>query len=986
MQYQLLYVKSNYSLLSSLLTIKDIITFHLKEKRKYAVLCDDTMYGTMEFIKECEKVNLKPVIGLEIHVEGYDILAYAKNYQGYLHLIKLSTLQNTSKVTKEDIITYRENIIFILPFASKDYFNEYKDIITELYLGYSTLEEERISKEITEQVIFLRKCLYNKEEDKKYLPYLYAIRDGKTISEEIKYDIENKALTIPNITLYSDEAGLKNTVTLLEECEIIFPNAELLLPLYDCPNGVDSITYLKKLSSAGLYKRLTGKVDATYQKRLDYELDVICKMGFANYFLIVYDFIRYAKNNHILVGPGRGSAAGSLVAYSLGITEIDPIKYDLLFERFLNPERVSMPDIDTDLPDLYRQDVIDYVTNKYGKKRVCGIVTFSTLAAKQVIRDIGRVLNIPLYKIDRLNSYIPAMSKNNLDYFYHNNLDFRNYLLSDPTLQQVYSIATVLEGFPRQIGTHAAGIVMCQKDLDEVLPLTISDDMYLTSYSMNYLEELGLLKMDFLGIKNLTLIMNVLHDIKATTGEELNFNLIPLNDEAVYQLFQKAETTGIFQFESSGMRNFLRQLKPSNFEDIVAAIALFRPGPASNIDTYIARKEKRQEVIYLDPILKPILEKTYGIMIYQEQIMQVAHVYAGYTLGEADILRRAISKKKLDVLEKEETKFISKVEQLGRDKKVAKELFSLILKFAGYGFNRSHAVAYSMVAYKMAYLKVHYEVPFYANLLNNVIGSDAKTKEYLNELRSHHITVLKPSINKSTDKFVVLNKEIIFPFSSIKGIGITVSKTIMEARKEGPFKDLFDAFSRLIVHRITKKQLETLTLAGCFDEFGYTKRTIIESLDILINYGELTKDLDPSLVFLPELEQVKEYENVVLLEQEYNCFGFYISNHPTTVYLKQFPAVIPINQISYYFNKVISLFVMIEKIKVISTKKGEEMAFITGSDETGVTEFVFFPRIYKQYSNLVKGNLCVINGRVEKRLNELQIVAQKVEVIKENSK
>ena len=492
---------------------------------------------------------------------------------------------------------------------------------------------------------------------------------------------------------------------IVDECNLEFPKPSLLLPIYECPKGVDSSIYLISLARAGLTKRLNNNVSKEYLDRLSYELNIINNMGFANYFLVVYDFIRYAKKKGILVGPGRGSAAGSLVAYSLGITEIDPLKYNLLFERFLNPERKTMPDIDTDIPDIYRDDIINYVTEKYGKKRVSGIVTFGTLAAKQVLRDTSRIFNVPLYKVDRLTSFIPVMSHRKLIDFYKENEKFREYINSDEVLSKVYKVSSIIEGFPRQIGTHAAGIVMCKKDLDEVIPLTKSDNMYLTGYSMNYLEELGLLKMDFLGIRNLTIIMNVIDMVLKNRGVEIDFNTIPLDDSEVYNLFARSDTSGIFQFESNGMRSFLRKLKPSSFDDLIAAIALFRPGPAENIDLYIARREGREKVIYQDKVLEPILKETYGIMIYQEQIMQVAHAYAGYSLGEADILRRAISKKKVDVLKNEESKFISKAKALGHDDATSKTIFASILKFAGYGFNKSHAVAYSLVAYKMAYLK-----------------------------------------------------------------------------------------------------------------------------------------------------------------------------------------------------------------------------------------------------------------------------------------
>ena len=643
-------------------------------------------------------------------------------------------------------------------------------------------------------------------------------------------------------------------------------------------------------------------------------------MGFANYFLVVYDFIKYAKKNKILVGPGRGSAAGSLVAYTLGITDIDPLKYDLLFERFLNPERKSMPDIDTDFPDDRRGEVIDYVIEKYGKKRVSGIVTFGTLSAKQVIRDVSRVLNIPPYKVDGLCKFIPGFTKEKLKDFYDKNAAFKSRIDSDTTLTNMYNIALKLEGFPRHTSSHAAGIVMSRVDLDEVVPLTIGDGMYLTSYSMEYLEELGLLKMDFLGLKNLTIINNIINDIKTETNEDIDFSKIPLDDKETLKIFETANTSGIFQFESTGMRNFLRRLKPNSFEDIFAAIALFRPGAAINIDSYIRRKHGEEKIEYLDKSLESVTKNTYGILIYQEQIMQVARIFANYTYGEADILRKAMSKKKVDLLKNEEEKFISKSIANGHSKDKAQEIFTLILNFAGYGFNRSHSVAYSIIAYKMAYLKCHYKTIFFANLLTNFIGSETKTHEYIMEAKANKIEVLKPTINESKNRYIAKGNKIIYPISNIKSIGTVVTKAIEEAKGDNEFTDIFDCVSRLHIKGIGKKTLEVLIYANVFKEFGYNRATLIYNLDNLFNYAELTKDIDPSLVAKPEIEFQNEYRNDYLLEKEKEVFGFYLSSHPTTLYKKDNPYCIPLNEVENNFSKKIDTLILVDKIKIINTK------------------------------------------------------------------
>lgn len=975
-----LYNKSNYSLLSSMLTIDDLVSFAVNHKISSMALSDDSMYGVMEFVKKCQKENIKPIIGLTITLEEFIIVLYCKNYKGYQNLIKLSTIQNERLVTVDDLKSFSSDVIAVLPFNYRNQYLVVKDIYSDLYLGYANKNEERELLLQTKDIVFFSLSLYLNKEDSDYLSYLYKIRDGKTVSDEVGYDILNHELEIPNLLERTDNIGLLNTMRISDACNLEFPKPELLLPIYECDNASK---YLFELAKVGLNRRLNGEVNDTYRNRLSYELKIIDEMGFSNYFLVVYDFIKYAKQHDILVGPGRGSAAGSLVSYCLGITEIDPLKYDLLFERFLNPERKTMPDIDTDFPDDKRDEVIDYVVSKYGKKRVAGIVTFGTMGAKQVIRDVSRVLNIPTYKVDGLNKFIPAFTKEKLSDFYNNNQAFKARVDSDLLLSKMFKVALRLEGFPRHTSSHAAGIVMCQRDLDEVLPLTVSEGMYLTSYSMEYLEDLGLLKMDFLGLKNLTIIHNILKDIENILGEKINFNQIPLDDKEALHIFEIANTSGIFQFESVGMRNFLRNLRPNQFEDIFAAIALFRPGPAINIDSYIRRKHGEEEITYLDPCLEPILKNTYGIIIYQEQIMQVASSFAGYSLGEADILRRAMSKKKVDLLKNEEEKFIHKSLERGHSYEVSKKIFDLILNFAGYGFNRSHSVAYSLIAYKMAYLKSHYKTIFFANLLSNVIGSEAKTHEYIMEARANKLEILKPSINFSGIRYIVKDNKIVYPISNIKSIGLVVANNIMKAREDGIFVSIYDAFSRLYIAGVGKKNLETLIYAGVFHEFSYNVATLIYNLDSLFNYAELTKDIDPSLVMQPDIEEQKEYEDSYLLDKEKSVFGFYLSSHPTLMYKKDNPYTISLNEISNHFSKSIDCLILVDKIKVINTKKGDKMAFITGSDETGTMDFTLFPKVYRMYEMIEKGDLLKIRGNVEKRLDQYQVIVQKIKYLKE---
>ncbi len=966
---------SNYTLLSSLLKIDDIIAYAKKNHLPSISIADTNMYGTMEFIKKCEKENINPVIGLEIKVEGTTLVVFAKNYKGYQSLIKLSTIQNEHPLTKQEVEEHNQEVIAVVPFDSKASWKMWETIFRDSYLAFTKKEEEKEAYLETNRVIFFPKNVYGTKEDQVLLPYLYRIRDGKTISEEMDYDLVNHELERENPLSLSDNTGIVNTLNLTEKCKIEFPPFRNLLPIYECE---DPKAYLFELCKAGLNKRLNQQVPKIYQDRLLYELKVINDMGFANYFLIVYDFIKYAKKNKILVGPGRGSAAGSLVAYTLGITDIDPLKYDLLFERFLNPERKTMPDIDTDFPDNKRDLVIQYVKEKYGEKRVAGIITFGTMAAKQVLRDVARVLNVPAYKVDSLVKLIPEASKHSLKEIYEENKTFQTRVASDTILSDLYKIACRLEGFPRHTSQHAAGIVMSCIDLDEVIPLQKIDNLYLTSYSMEYLEELGLLKMDFLVIKNLTLIDNILTDIKKIEGKEIDFAKIPLDDKETIKLFETANTCGIFQFESSGMRSFLKRLRPNTFEDIVAAIALFRPGAAVNIDSYIKRKHKEEKIEYLDPSLEEITKNTYGFLIYQEQIMQAASTYAGYTLGEADILRRAMSKKKEELLKNEEEKFIKKSLERNHKEEQARKIFNLILNFAGYGFNKSHSVVYSVVAYKMAYLKCYYKTIFFANLLTNVIGSETKTSEYIQEARKNNIEIVKPTINDSKATYQVKEDKIIYPLSNIKSIGVVVCEALEKAKQEGPFQDIYDCLSRLYIAGVGKKTIETLIYADVFQEFGYNRRTLIDNLDSLFNYAELTKDIDPSLVMKPEIERKKEYDEFYLLEKEKEVFGFYLTAYPTSIYKEENPYCIPIKEIENHYNQTIDTIVIVEKIKAITTKKGDKMAFLSCSDETGMKEFILFPKAFSQIEQIEKGMVVKIRGKVEKRLNEIQVIVEKI--------
>ena len=970
--YTNLYIKTNYSLLSSLVKVDELIKCAKAKGMNSLAICDDNMTSTMLFYKICIANNIKPIIGLDLTYNNGHILLYAKDYKGYLTLVKLSTIKSSNNITLEDLKKYNSNVVIIIPYDSMHLIEQLQNIFSDLFIGYSNKEEENEIKDKYNSIVFINKVLYLKKEQSKYLKYLFMIRDNKTVLDDIEFNDNYNYLLEDEVYLLSSNKGLHNTSVISDMCNLEFPKSELLLPIYKTKDNLDATSFLKELSIKGLNKRLNGNITDEYKQRLIYELQIISKMGFSNYFLVVYDFIKYAKKNNILVGPGRGSAGGSLVAYSLGITDIDPIKYNLLFERFLNPERVTMPDIDTDFPDVYRDQVIDYVKDKYGEKNVAGIITFGTIGPRLALRDVARILNIPNHEVDLLCKFIPNITKQKLSDFYKNNPEFKNIILSDEKLKLMYEISNVIEGFPRHTSMHAAGIVMSEKPLDEVIPLVKNNDIYLSGYSMEYLEELGLLKMDFLGLKNLTTIMNIINDIEKGENIKIDFSNIPLDDKDAISIFTRADTSGIFQFESVGMKNFLRKLKPNSFEDIFAAIALFRPGPAVNIDSYIRRKHNEEKIEYLHPNLKNILQPTYGIIIYQEQIMQIASLMAGYTLGEADILRRAMSKKKLEVLQKEETKFIDGCLKRGYDYETSKKVFDLILNFANYGFNRAHSVAYSIIAYKMAYLKSKYPKYFFANLLTSVIGSEQKTKDYITEARRYNIEILLPDINLSESFYKVEEKGIRYPLSNIKNIGNITCHEITKTRNINA-TDIFESISSIVQKNINRRTIENLIDASCFTRYGYNINTLHYNLDNIINYATLIKNLDPSLVLKPDIEIKEELSKEILMSNERDLFGFYLSTHPTTTY-KSKTKVLDLNQIEFNFDKIVNTIILVEKIKITTTKKGDDMAFITGSDETTMADFTLFPKIFTKHQNIEKSDILLVKGKVEKRLDKYQII------------
>jgi len=971
--YTPLYIKTDNSLQSSLIKINDLIKYAKNNNIKSLTITDNNMYGVMDFYKMCITNDIKPIIGLECVYNNKKIVLYAINYDGYKNLLKLCTLLSEKSLEIKDLEKYSNDLVCITPFESIEIYNEIKSFYKYLYVGYKNIDE--LNSISDKKTIYFNETLYLNKADNEYIKYLDAIREGVTL-DLVTINHFNNYLLLEDEFNNKYKESMENNHFITEICNVEIPFNQKLMPKFINEEGVDSYTYIKKKCIEGLKKHFGTTVREIYKERLKYELDIINKMGFCDYFLIVSDYVKYAKENNIIVGTGRGSAVGSLVSYCLMITDVDPIKYNLLFERFLNPERVSMPDIDIDFEHEKREEVINYCINKYGSKKVVPIITFGTLGAKQSLRDVAKAMDIELGLVDSLCKLID--SRKNLKDNYKDNIKIKELLERKEDLKKCYKVSTKFEGLKRHTSIHAAGVVMSSIDLDEVIPLDKSHDFYVSGYDMTYLEEIGLLKMDFLAIKYLTTIHNIIDSINKDYNLNIKFDEIPLNDKKVIDIFTKADTIGIFQFESDGMINFLRKLKVDSMDDIFAAIALFRPGPMKNIPTYINRKNGKERIDYIDSSLESILKPTYGIMIYQEQIMQIARTMADYSLGEADILRKAMSKKKKDILLKEKEKFTSRAIKKGYDEKLVDRVYELMLKFAEYGFNKSHSIGYSIVAYKMAYLKAHFPKNFITYLLSMEISDEVKTKQYIYEAKKNNIDILKPDINLSDKKYLIEDSGIRYPLSNIRNVGTMASELIIKERENGKYIDIYDFIRRCYGKTVTSKTLESLIYAGVFDSFGFNKKTLINNLDLIINYGELIKDLDREFALEPEIVKYEEYESKELMEKELNVFGLYLTKNPITELKLKHSNIINLNEIESYFDKVVNAIVYVDKLKEINTSKGDKMAFINGSDELSNIDITLFPKTYETYKNINEKDIILVKGKVEKRFDKYQIIVNSI--------
>lgn len=1007
-----LQVYSGYSFQESTMLIKDIVSrAKMQGQRALALTDKDNLFGMVEFYKTCKKAGIKPILGMEasITVEDgiYPFVLLAKDTEGYFALCKISSkIQLEKQITIEEVATYKEHLYLLTPGyqgllernLTKELYNEtmrYLVMLKSLFQDhfYINLHHHNIAMQsvVNEhlfsfanmhhiKVVCSNQVSYLEKKDALALDLVHASKTGEHLDLKHEPITNEKYLKSTNEmeSLFPKEI-IQETISLILSIDADIPTNTLHLPKYPVPHQGSSQEYLKELCIMGLKKRFKGKkVPQEYILRLQNELRVISKMQYCDYFLIVWDYVKYAKSHGILVGPGRGSAAGSLVAYVLGITNCDPIEYQLLFERFLNEERVSMPDIDIDFQDDRREEVVKYVVEKYGHEHVAGIVTFNTYGPRVAIKDLGKVIGVPLPRLERLSSQVPTaykIKKSALE-MYQESASFQIEVDHDDHYRYIMPSVFLVERLPRNISQHAAGVILASEPLDELVPLVYGPSGFLMSqYSKDYIEEVGLLKMDFLGLKNLTVIDYILKAIEKNTGKRLNINEIPLDDRQVYEMIAAGDTFGVFQLESDGMKQLLRKMRVSCFEDIVAANALFRPGPMENIPHYLARKNGEEKIETLHPDLDDILKPTYGIMIYQEQIMQVAQRLAGFSLAKADILRKAISKKETALMDSLKLEFIDGAKKKGYSEQLALEVYDLIEKFANYGFNKSHSVAYAYVAYQMAYLKVHYPLEFFAALISSESGSTSSKLSLIQEGRKYGVSLLPPSINFSTNRFEVEDGNIRYALTAIKNVGEAVYREIDSIRKEGLFKDIFDFFIRIYKHRITSKTIESLIDAGALDEFGFDRKMMKENINLLLDYAEVYQDL--GIQDKPILKIVQD-DYMERLENEKEVLGIYLSKHPLSFYREKMNLnTIAIYEYPRYIGKTVVSVLAIQRVKVIHDKRGQQMCFVTFYDENDSVDGVVFSQNYERYANILKkGAVCLVEAKVDRKTSLSLVVMQ----------
>ena len=1069
MNFAHLHVHTEYSLLDGSNKIKEYVN-RVKELGMTAAAITDhgVMFGVIEFYRAARAAGINPVLGCEVYVAPgsrfdkeavgrdedryYHLVLLAENNTGYSNLMKIVSRGFTEgyyykpRVDYEVLEQYHEGIIALSAclagevqknllrglydegrkaalryekiFGKGNFFLELQDhgIPEQSIVNQQLL---RLAEETGIELVATNDVHYTYAEDEKPHDILLCLQTGKKLADEDRMRYEGGQYYVKSkeemaaLFPYALQA-LENTQKIADRCHVEIEFGVTKLPKFDVPDGFTSWEYLNKLCFDGLEKRY-GEPGQELVDRLNYELGVIKNMGYVDYFLIVWDFIHFARENGIMVGPGRGSAAGSIVAYTLGITNIDPIRYQLLFERFLNPERVSMPDIDVDFCFERRQEVIDYVVRKYGKDQVAQIVTFGTLQARGVIRDVGRVMDLPYAFVDSISKMVPKELNITLDKALKMNPELKKLYDENPQVKELIDMSKRLEGLPRHTSMHAAGVVICQKNVDEFVPLALgADNTVITQFTMTTLEELGLLKMDFLGLRTLTVIQDAINLVEESTGERIIPEELDYNDPAVMELLGSGKTDGVFQLESAGMKSFMKELKPQSLEDIIAGISLYRPGPMDFIPQYIKGKNHPELITYDCPQLEPILEPTYGCIVYQEQVMQIVRDLAGYTLGRSDLLRRAMSKKKADVMQRERQNFVygNPEENVpgcvanGISEEIANKIYNEMIDFAKYAFNKSHAAAYAVVAYQTAYLKYYHPVEYMAALMTSVIDNPGKVAEYIYSCRQMGIKILPPDINRGVGNFSVDNGNIRYGLAAIKSIGRPVIESIIEERKlRGEFKNLKDFIERLSNKEVNKRTVENFIKSGAFDSLKGTRKQLmmiyIRVMDQVNQEKKYSMTGQMSLFDIVDEEQKKEfeitmpdvgeYQKETLLAFEKEVLGVYLSGHPleeyeekwrnnisTTTQDFQLDEETGVTKVRDGAKEIIGGMITSKTIKY--TKKNQTMAFITIEDLMGTVEVVIFPRDYeKNQQYLQEDSKVFVKGRVsEEDDNASKLICEEI--------
>ncbi len=1044
-----LHSHTEYSLFDGISRIGELVS-HVKEMGQTALAITDhgVMYGAVYLYKECIKQGIKPIIGCEIYVtrggrfdksgNGKEKLAHlillAENNEGYQNLIKICSKAWTEgyyhrpRADHELLEKYHEGLIvtsacvggevpqailngdmdearkviefYINTFGKDNYFLEIQN--------HGLPEEAAVrpvlaslAKEYGLGLVATNDFHYTKKEDARSQEIKLCISTGKTLDDPYHFHFANdefycKSGDEMRAILGNFPGAIENTRVIADRCNVELTFGEHKLPSFDVPEGETAASYLRKLCEKALPERYAVVTDKE-RSRMDYELGVIDKMGFSDYFLIVMDFIHYAKSHGIPIGPGRGSAAGSIVSYLLHITEVDPLRFDLLFERFLNPARVSMPDIDTDLCYRRRGEVIEYLARKYGSDQVAQIITFGTLAARAVIRDVGRVTNMPLREVDRIAKMVPVGPGVTLKKTMEGSREFRDLYDSDTTVHRLIDHCLDLEGISRNSGTHAAGVVICSKPVEEYVPIQLTQDGFIqTQYEKDQVEQLGLLKMDLLGLRNLTVIHDALEMIRENRGIDLDINKIPSEDEETCKMLCDGDTIGVFQSESSGFTSLLMQLHPERFEDLIPMVALYRPGPLGSgmAEDFIKRKHGKIPVEYPHPSLEPILKETYGVILYQEQVMQIASVMGGFSLGQADMLRRAMGHKEPEILQQNRETFVDGAVANGVDDRTANYVFDLMVHFAGYGFNKSHSVCYGWIAWQTAYLKAHYRPEFMAAMMTCYNGDRDKVSRYISDTRRAGVVIAAPDVNLSEAYFSVKGDKILFGLDGIQNVGEGAVRSIIEARKQGgPFKSLSDFVERADNRGLNSRACESLIRCGALDSLGANRSQLLAALPEALGDAQSIRnerasgqlnlfggEETPETIVYPDLPDMDPKEKI---EWERKLLGFYVSGHPLDSYKEQLKACTPLYHLTaegnQYDGRMVTIGGTISRIKGTMTKKGQPMGYVTIEDYDGEVETVIFSSVWETVRPILAEDAAVaIRGRVQANERDVRVLAEEI--------